>query len=142
MRFVQHVVDFLFVDLEVAAVNSVFLSPEAGLLFNQLIKKSDRAWYHAFIFTGLNDCLWNAFIILCILIALHRKSFPGTGLTISKDSCVESIDDLFYEVLDTTVSENLALACLMVKNDIEPRILVGLSSIVVRATSKLHKFKF
>lgn len=63
-------------------------------------------------------------------------------MTISEDRCVESIDDLFYEVVNPTVSENLALACLMVKNDIESRILVGLSSIVVRATSKLHKFKF
>jgi hypothetical protein len=136
MRFVQHVVNFFFVNLEVAAVDSVFFAAEVGLLLNQLIEQPDRAGYDAFIFPRLNDCLWNTFIVLSILVAFHRKCFPGTGLSIGEDCCVESINHLFDEVVDATVSENLPLAGLMVKNYIELRILVGFCAVVVRAVSK------
>lgn len=142
MWFVKHVVNFFFVNLKVTAVDSVLFAAEVGLLFNQLIEQSDRAGDDAFIFPRLNNCLRNTFIILSILVPLHWKSFPGTGLSISEDRCVESINDLFDEVVDATVSKNLSLAGFIVENYVEFRILVGFSAIVVRAESKLHKFKF
>lgn len=99
-RFVQKVIDPLFVDLKVAAVDSELFFLEIRLLLNQVKKVMDGSGYQAIIILRVT---WRGlriviefrkyghrfpFVILSILVTFHCKSFSWPSLSIGEDCCV------------------------------------------------------
>jgi hypothetical protein len=71
VRLIQKIINFLFVHLQVAAVDSVAFAPQIRFLFDHVIDKVDRARDNTLIVSRFNIGRWDSLIIHLILVAFH-----------------------------------------------------------------------
>ena len=75
MRFIQKIIDFLFVNLKVAAVYSVAFAAKVRFLLDHVKYKINGAWHDTFILPRFHVGSWDSLIICLVLVAFHRESF-------------------------------------------------------------------
>jgi hypothetical protein len=99
-RLIKKVVYFLFVDLQVATVNSELLFLKIVLLLDHIKQMVYGTWYQAIIVLHVargrlrivielgQDRHWLPLLVDLVLVPLHGERLAGAGLPIGKDGCV------------------------------------------------------
>ena len=76
MGFVQKIIDFFFVNLEVTTGNGEFLVAESGLRFYQIENVLNRAGNNSFVVARFNDSGKNPLVVVLILVPFHGEGLP------------------------------------------------------------------
>ena len=143
---VEQIIHSFFVDLEIGAIHSELLSPSSRLLFDHLKQKTNRSRHDTLVLASLDHSNRLSLVVRTILVTLHRECLAWACLTVSENGRVVAlkngvrnmkqkemftyINNLLHEVMHTTISENLALWCFMVKQYVKGSILVLVYSLV------------
>jgi len=137
VAFVKKVVDFLLVDLEVAAVYRELFLLKIALLLNHFKQKSNRSRYNSFVFTAalIKHCLRGLSVKWLILVTFHSICLSTTCLAICKDCCVIAVGNVLYNLMHTGLFENSSLGALLVHYDVKLCVLVGICSLIISTDS-------
>ena len=99
-RLIKKVVYFLFVDLQVATVNSELLFLKIVLLLDHIKQMMYGTWHQPIIILHVargrlrvvielgQDRHWLPLLVDLVLVPLHSERLAGAGLTICEDGCV------------------------------------------------------
>lgn len=131
MRFIQKVVNFLFVNLEVGTVHRKLFLAQIAFFLAKIEKQSNCSWHNSFVITDFNVSYGLTLIIYKVLVALHGVSLARARLSISKESRVVAIYNVLHEIANVASFEHLILSDILVKYIVEIAVFVLTGPLII-----------
>ena len=143
MTLVQQIVNTLFVDLKIRAVEGELFLFQTALFLNHIKHQLDSSRNNTLVWPSFENRLWWIVLtFLSIIIAFHGVGLTTSSLAVREDSGMVTIDNMFYDFGHARLFKDGLLITLLVQNNVEFGAAVPICALVVSTNKGQMKYGY